>query len=633
MDSKKTFSGGIVFILLFSLAVFLFFLLYIQPQFFFFAQQPPFQTTLIFMKPYLAFPGGISYYIADFLMQFFTVNWLGSLILALTLLALLFPALGIFSGLKNPGIEWIIIFFPVMLLLGLFSNYYFPYTTALTAILVYTALYLSTLFFKSDHPRWYFYFLLAPVLYYVGGGSCLILYSSGFLILLFFRFHELKKVIFFIIPVAVFCYALPYLSFKFLFHITKPKAFFEYYPTDSLLSVNYIRNLYFYLFFFSAPVLLLINELLSGIRNRKDSVVKKAPKKGKTAKAVKKNSPSWFEQYSVYVIYLLILALSILFIKTNLPVLGNRIVKANFYCADEDWNEVMAIVKSEKDYDVNLNFFYNRAIDHKGRYLDDYFDYPQLIGSAATNPEKGNFGLLYMYWSDYFYDLGHISESEKWTYRALVGFPWCPRILERMVKINLILGKYKAAEKYLTILDDNLVSGKFVKQYSAMIEDTSLVYRDEEIMEKRSEMPVNLITPQNITFRYMDLLDKNKKNQRAYEHMQMDLLLSHDFWHFYKYLPLASVYYNELPANFQQALIILRTKNTRIDGSYRISEGVLQEFRRFWSLYESSYSNKSKVTRLLQPYKNTLYYYILFDSPRVTKMSLGDADAGEIYYH
>lgn len=632
MDSKKTLYGSIAFISFFALAACLFFLLYIQPHFFFFAQQPPFQKTVYFLKPYLAFPGGISYYLANFLMQFFTVNWLGSLIITLTLTALLLLSLGIFSGLKRPGGEWIIIFLPVTLLFGLFTNYYFPFTAALNTLLVYAGLYLSTLLFRTGNPRWYFYFLVAPVLYYIGGGSCLILYSAGFLTLLFFRLPGVKKAFLAALPVIAFCLALPFLSFKFLFHIPQSKAFFEYYPTDSLLAVNYTRNITFYLFFFSAPALVLVNELLSRFRGKKVSMIKEKPKKGKTAKEVKIEGPSRFQQVSVYLVYALITALSVLFAKTNLPVLGNKIVRANYHCAHGNWKEVLSVVKSHPEYDVNLNFFYNRAIGNTGRYLEDFFEYPQLVGSATTDPEKGNFGLLYMYWSDYYYDLGHIAESEKWTYRALVGFPYCPRILERLVKINMILGRYAAAGKFLTTLEDNLVSKKFVNQYSAMIEDTSLVHSNEEIMDKRACMPVDLITPERVTFRYRDLLDKNPENQKAYEHMQMDLLLAHDFWHFYKNLPLGAAYYNELPELFQQALIILKTKNVQIDGAYHISPEMIQEFRQFWSLYEANHANQKRVTRLLQPYKNTLYYYILFDSPRVTKMAL-ETDAGEAYYH
>jgi len=435
------------------------------------------------------------------------------------------------------------------------------------------------------------------------------------------------------LPVIALSVALPYISFKILFHIPLSKAYFEYYPTDSLLAVNYIKNTFFYIFFFSAPVLVLISELLLKSRDKKALIVQKNPSKGKAAKPKAEAGPSWYKRNSIYVIYLLIIALSVILIKTNRPVPGNKIVRANFYCAHEQWNEVLAVVRSEKNYDVNLNYFYNRAIDHTGHYLDNYFDYPQMIGEAGTNPEKGDFGLLYMYWSDYYYDLGHIAESEKWALRALVGFPNCPRILERLVRINMILGKYNAAGKFLIILDDNLVSGKFVGQYTALIKDTTLVYANKEIMDKRAEMPVDLITPQNINFRYMDLLDKNKKNKRAYEHMQMNLLLSHDFWNFYKNLSMAQDYYETLPEVFQQALIILKTRNAQISESYRIDGKTMQTFRRFWSIYEANYRNKNKVMKLLRPYNNTLYYYILFDSPRVTKIALGGADAGDTIYH
>lgn len=633
MNSKGTIYSGLVFISLFTLSVFLFILFAIKPQFLFFAQQPPFQTNIYFLKPYLSFPGGISYYISNLIMQFFTINWLGSVIITVTLLVLLFLAYGIVASIKRSETAWLIIFLPVTLLLGLFTNYYFPYTAAFNIILVYAFIYFTALSLRSVNPTYFLYFILAPAVYYIGGGSCLILYSMGFLILLFFRFRDTKKAIILALLVIALCVILPYLSFKILFHIPLSKAYFEYYPTDSLLAVNYIKNTFFYIFFFSAPVLVLMSELIFNSLDKKALIIQKNPPKGRAAKLKSEAGTPWYKRNSIYFIFLLIIAFSIILIKTNRPVLGNKIVRANFYCAHDKWDEVLSVVRSVKDYDVNLNYFYNRAIDHSNQYLEKYFDYPQLIGPAGTNPEMGNFGLLYMYWSDYYYDMGHIAESEKWAYRALVGFPYCPRILEHLVKINMISGKYNSAGKFLTILEDNLVSKKFVDQYAAMVNDTSLISAHKEIMEKRAEMPVNLITPQNVTFRYRDLLDRNKYNKRAYEHMQMNLLLSHDFWNFYKNLSLASDYYTQLPVIFQQALIILKTKNTQVDGSYRIEGQTMQTFNQFWSIYQANYNNKKRVTRLLQPYKNTLYYYILFDSPRVTKMALGDADAGEPYLH
>ncbi|MBN2761764.1 MAG: hypothetical protein JXR41_01650, partial [Bacteroidales bacterium] len=525
MDSKRIFVGHIIFISLFALSVFLFFLLFIRPEFYFFAQQPPFQTNIYFIMPYLSFPGGISYYLSHLIMQFFTINWLGSLIITFILLTLLFLISGIFRGLRRPGMEWIIIFLPVTLLLGLFTNFYFPLVTALNIIFVYAALYLSTYFFNSGHAHWTLYFLSAPVLYYTCGGSSLILYSAGFLILLFFRLPDLKKAIIPAFTVIAFCLAMPYLSYKVLFHVTMSKAFFEYYPTDSLLIVNYKKGVFFYLFFYSVPALLLLNESLVKLRSRKSMASKEKPKKVKVQRSNGQSGPSWIQKKSILIVYTLITLLAMVLVKVNYTPLDNKIVKANYYCTQKMWDAVLDIVRSEKDYDVNLNYFYNRAIDNTDQYLDKYFDYPQFIGHAATNPEIGDFGLLYMYWSDYFYDLGHIPESERWALKALVGFPYCPRILERLVKINMVLGKYNAAEKLLVILDDNLISGRFVKKYTAMIEDTSLVYSDEEIMAKRAEMPVNIITPKNVTFRYNDLVNRNKNNRRAYEHMQMNLLL------------------------------------------------------------------------------------------------------------
>jgi len=108
--------------------------------------------------------------------------------------------------------------------------------------------------------------------------------------------------------------------------------------------------------------------------------------------------------------------------------------------------------------------------------------------------------------------------------------------------------------------------------------------------------------------------------------MQMNLLLSHDFGKFYKNLPMASNYYSSLPRVFQEALIIMSTNKFQVDKSYHIEEPTMKTYFTFWNIYQANYNDNKTALRLLHSYKNTLYYYILFDSPKVTKMTLNDEE-------
>jgi hypothetical protein len=327
----------------------------------------------------------------------------------------------------------------------------------------------------------------------------------------------------------------------------------------------------------------------------------------------------WFKKYSLTWIFLLLTAFTVVLLYPNPSKHQNNIVKADFYCSNANWDKAIETILSDKIYDVKFNYFYNRAIDHTGQYLEKYFNYPQLIGASGTFPDKLNYELLYTYYSDFYFDLGYIPESQQWGFKALSGFPYCPNILKRLVITNLILENYSIAGKLLKILDDNMLSKDFVNKYLPYVSNFALSNSDEEIVTKRSWIPENIITATDVSDRYVALLDKNKDNKRAYEHMQMNFLLNHQFGTFYTHLPLASNYYKTLPRVFEEALLIMKNQNAQVGEEYKISQSALNTFSGFSSIYSKYSKDKATAKPMLSGYKHTLYYYILFDSPVVTK--------------
>ncbi|NJK85905.1 MAG: hypothetical protein HC906_08000 [Bacteroidales bacterium] len=326
----------------------------------------------------------------------------------------------------------------------------------------------------------------------------------------------------------------------------------------------------------------------------------------------------WYSKYAFLWSILIIVVFSIAFSKSNFSRQQNNIIKADFYCATEQWDKAISVIKAEPQYNIMLNFFYNRAIDNLGVYTDKYFDYPQLIGTYGIYPDLLDYDMLYMFYSDYYFDLGYISESQKWAFKYLSKYPFCARTLQRLVQTHLIAGDYKIARKMLTILDKNLISKDFVQKYSDFVNDTTLIDKDPLLLNKRAQMPVNMLTPIKMEDKLLDLLEKNKENKSAYEHLQMYYLLNHEFGGFMKYLPDAKRFYSSLPTVFEEALFIIATKQKTDFSNYNIKVSSKQEFNDFWKTM-NSYGNNLKVAQAkLQPFKNTLYYYILFDSPKVT---------------
>jgi hypothetical protein len=615
MKQRSVFLISIAFILVYLLAAFLYLYSVVKPELHYFSQQPSFQTNKYFFISYLSTPGGLVQYFSLFIYQLFFFNWLGSLIVSLTLLLFLVLGYHIFRNFLKPENLLFWIFIPVILLFSLFNNYLFSFFTVTNGILVYASILFSIPFLKAKKPKWYLFFFLAPVIYYLTGGMSFLVFTASFLVI-FLHFSGFKRNILPVVAILLLTILLPYIAFKYIFNISLSRSFFEYYIVDNLFVEVYRKNIFYYCFYFSAPVLLLILSIASRFKLKKKIAIE--PVDDETIVIPLHSKFDWLKKYSLVGVIVLIIGLSVILTYFNTSIHNRNIVKADYYCANEKWEKVIETVSSDKEYDVLFNFYYNRAIDNLDQYVDKYFDYPQLIGASSTFPDELNSELLYTFYSDYYFDLGYISESQQWAYKTLSALPYSPRILKRFVITYLIQGEYKIAAKFLRILDDNILSKDFVKQYTPYIQDTSLVLKDKLIMTKRSFMPVSIITPKIIDERFKDLLDMNKLNKRAYEHLQMNSLLNHQFGTFYKNLPMASNYYTTLPQIFEEALLIMSTKNPKEFYNLKVNQKTLKLFKGFSEIYAKYGTDKELAKSKLGDYKNTLFYYILFDSPKVT---------------
>jgi hypothetical protein len=619
MDQKTISLIRSTYIFAFLLSAFVYIYSVIQPELHYFSQQPAFQANKYFFNSYLSYPGGVTEYVSLFISQYFFYNWLGSIIITLTLALFLVLGYRIFKNFPKSGNAFFWMFLPVTILLALFTNYNFPYLPVLQVLLVYGALLLSTYILKAVNPKWYLYVLLAPIIYYAGGGGSFMLYSVSYLVLVIF-YLGFKKSILPVIAIILITVILPYIAFKYIFSITFSKAYFEYYLNDNLLLRSYDVNNFFYAFFYSAPALLLILSLVSAIRTRKKPAFEpKSHKKKEVKKTIVQAIIAWNRKYSFVWAMILISGIIVAFVNINTSKHQNNIVKADFYCANENWDKALSTIASDPEYDIMYNYYYNRAIDNSDQYLDKYFDYPQLFGATGTFPDELNYEMFYFLYSDYYFDLGYISESQQWAFRVLSGLPYSPSILKRLVITNLILGDYKSAGKFLSILGDNLLSKDFVDQYTLLINDTTLVSANKLIMSKRALMPINLVTPFGISERFKNLLDRNIQNKRAYEHQQMNFLLNHQYGAFYQNLPQASTYYKTLPRVFEEALLIVRTTQEQDTIGYQISPETTNSFVGFSDIYAQYRQDQESAKSNLGAYKNTLFYYIMFDSPLVTK--------------
>jgi tetratricopeptide (TPR) repeat protein len=576
----------------------------VRPELYYHVQQPSFSNGWAFFAEYTAYPGGILEYVSNFLLQLFFINWAGSIVIICLGLAISLLCFLIFKSFFQ-SCNFLLCLLPLILLTGVVCNYNYPFNITVNVLAVYF-LALTYVYLVKKNVRNVFSLLISiPAIYYLAGSGCLIIYLASVLILNFFIIKNYKHIALLSVFTLLYSLTIEYIAYKFVYSIAPGKAFFSLLPDGIPVFLSYKTNLLFYWFCFSLPVFGLILLVFKRIEN---------------FVFARLNPGSLFLQS---VIFILILGFSTYVMMKSFNKQEKNVILTDYYSYTEKWPKVIEIAKTDIEYNIFINFNFNRAIDNAGSYLESYFDYPQLIGIDALYPDKLNSPQLTMISSDYYFDLGHIRESEHWANEALIDFPYSLRILKRLVVTNIILGNYSGAEKYLSVLRGNFLAKDFTKKYLPYINDTTLISKDSLIMYKRACIPDSLHFPDYVVNRFDDLITKNKLNKRAFEHKQLYFLLEHQLGFFADNLEISLQFYKQPPKLYQEAILMYNysvAENQNLI-SHKVSPEVANSFR---IVIQTMNNNKDKeiAKSLLGEFSNTYMYYVLYNSPLVTNFQL-----------
>jgi hypothetical protein len=191
--------------------------------------------------------------------------------------------------------------------------------------------------------------------------------------------------------------------------------------------------------------------------------------------------------------------------------------------------------------------------------------------------------------------------------------------MKSLVKIHLILGEYKAAERYLKLLNKGITYKKFVGQYQPMLKDTTLIYLDSELGLKRSFLPPEGELHPSVEERFKQLLNANPANKAAYEHLMLYYLAGGELEKFIEFLKVVENYFNEPVPVYEEALLMHgdKTKTDVID-NYKISKAVLNRYNDFRQK-QAKFNGNKKLARnaLYKEFGKTYMYYFEFVLPRI----------------
>ncbi|HET6557789.1 MAG TPA: DUF6057 family protein [Prolixibacteraceae bacterium] len=619
----------------------------INPELHYYLQQSAFLTTSAFFEGFTRYPGGIADYLSEFIAQFFYFQTLGSLLIILIASLSGIIAINILHLLVGKiKLSYSIFAFILLLSVLVQINYYYPFYANIRLLLTFGFVWAHTIL-TSKFPRLSYYnsFILAILLFYLAGGAALIVFAICTIIIQ--AYLNRKKTDLMVLPLfAFFSAALPYFAYKFLFLVSLPLAYsVTHSKTPEIIS--YVPDYKLYALYAILPLSVLVAVIFSSIKKKSEASVatkvhsipgnsmpkkmdNKASKKEQSKPILKEkhskrktwNMPGlWLAGQVMMITVLAVVSISYTFDKTK----RDKIL-VSFYGANADWDNVIKTAEGLKEYDIFINLDYNRALANKGKLADHLFNYSQIAGTSGLFIDGKVTSDIPFICSDQYYDLGFMHESQHWAFEAQTIFPNSPRMLKRLVQINLVNGEYQLAEKFLRRLDKNMLYRDWVKEHQKYIEDTSRVAKDPEFSWKRKCEPLDNFTAGNHSQKLSKLLEANPSNKMAFEYLLCSTLLEGDLAKFKNFISQNKNFaQSPLPRAWDEALVVYyyMAKTTPEAEEIAFSPERQKQFVSFIKAIKP-FGNDWQMARqsLYREYGNTYWYYLKCLNPKVTNVKI-----------
>jgi hypothetical protein len=610
----------------------------IRPELHYFLQQSAFLTDNLFFMRFAKYPGGIADYISEFIAQFFLFDTLGSFLIVLVASILGIIAIDVVNRVAGK-LKLNFSIFGIILLCSLLlqCNYHYPFYASVRLLIAFAFIWIFTIL-ASKYPKIQIFaaFFLAAILFYLAGGAALFVFTIS-AILIQIRFLFRKSDWLFLPVFAVFSGFLPYLAYKYLF-LVDFSLVYAITHSKSPMILFYDADYKLYALYSMLPVLALLGLIFRKFKRPTEPMADKSSDLGSVLPIIEKRSKTigkpnierrkmpispalWLGFQFVLLSVLAIVSFNFTFDKTRRDQ-----ILVSFYGANGEWDQVIKTAQGLSEYNLFTNVEYNKALANSGKLSSNLFNCNQLAGSNGLFIDGAVTSDVLFICSDQYYDLGFMNESQHWTFEAQTIFPNSPRLMKRLVQINLVNGKYGLAEKFLHRLNENMLYHDWVAKYASYISDTSLVERDPEMAAKRKCEPRDNFNAANFKQKLDKLIEGNTANKMAFDYLMSAFLLENDLASFMSMLlSNQSTIKQPLPRSWDEALVLHYYLLGRPPTSDEIqfSRNTMTRFAGFVKAMKP-FGNDWQAARqsLKDEFGTSYWYYLKCLSPKVTKIQI-----------
>lgn len=287
-----------------------------------------------------------------------------------------------------------------------------------------------------------------------------------------------------------------------------------------------------------------------------------------------------------------------------------RLIDYDYMVRANDWKGILDY-SDDHDPDLPLSVSAtNLAAGMTGQLDSRAFDYFQR-GPEGLIPTFAKETLSSWTTGEIFFHLGMVNSAQRFYFEGMEAIPnynKSSRAVKRLAETAIIRGDYALAEKYLTILKNTLFYRKWAQKNLDLIRNPQEVANHPLYGTLRQRM-VNedyLFSEGELDKTLGQLYIKDSGNSLAMQYLILYPLLQRDLNKFAQYMGVVAESqpkYN--PPLAQQALAFMSMKNGQPIPQNAVSPAVEQTLRGFAQAWVS------KDPSRIEPYRRTLYYYLL----------------------
>lgn len=317
-----------------------------------------------------------------------------------------------------------------------------------------------------------------------------------------------------------------------------------------------------------------------------------------------------------------------------------RLYRLECLATNEDWDRILKLYGNDVRSQAEANYR-NLALARKGFLVEDLFKYRQNGPLSLICDVKSQNDIDLLRLSRVLFAMGNMAAAQSTAFNADQAFgDHVPSMLRMVLQIDLMRGSYATAGKYIRLMEKSLGHSEWATSQRRFLGDDEAVMNDELLGNGRRDLQcedafVLYTNPMDDLFR---IVDANPSDRMAMEYALSYLLLAKDMDNVVEFV--AKHYgdsaLRDLPAPVQECLLFYSDYYGTMDVDFAASHGMpaeevarRQSYNFDWCLahgvtseslagFQSFKERYGKALRSSDPksslsaFRNTFWYYLLF---------------------